>query len=175
MQYVRARPGHAVKDEKAQRAAWDIDAVAHGIGAEQAGILLGAKDVDECRGRHRIDVLGEQRKAARFQSWCDALVHGAEPGDRSKQAERATARRDKQSRVSCRDLADVVARDVGNDEYPGLRCIVERRGDAGGGRARRQMAQTADRLGAAPSLLGIGDAIGQGRRSHHQPMRRLRH
>ena len=89
-------------------------------------ILLGAENVDEGRRRHRVDVLGEQREAARLESRGDALVHGAQPGDRGEQAERAAAGRDKQRRISRRDLPDVVARNVGDDEYPGLRGIVER-------------------------------------------------
>src|SRR5215813_4738703 len=49
VEYIRTRPGNPVENEQAQRAAWDVDPVAHGVGAEQAGILLSAKDVDERR------------------------------------------------------------------------------------------------------------------------------
>ena len=119
-------------------------------------------------------MLGEQQQAARLEGRGDALMHGAQPRDRGEQAERAAARRDEQRRISRRDLPDVVARDVGNHEDPGLRRIVERRGDARGGRARRQMPQTGAGLGAAPGQLRIGRAVGQGRRGDDEAVRRLR-
>ena len=50
MQDVGARPWNPVEDEQAQRTARDIDAVAHCVGAEQAGILFGAKNVDQGGG-----------------------------------------------------------------------------------------------------------------------------
>jgi hypothetical protein len=57
VQDVGARPGHAVEDDEAQRAAGHVDAVAHRVGAEQAGILLGAEDVDQRAGVERVDML----------------------------------------------------------------------------------------------------------------------
>src|SRR6266403_6299541 len=61
MQDVRTRPRHAVEDDEPERAAGHVDAIADGIGAEEAGIFLGAKDVDQRRGIHAVDMLGEQR------------------------------------------------------------------------------------------------------------------
>ncbi len=161
VQDVRARPRHAVEDQKAQRAARDVDAVADRVGAEQARILLGAEDVDKCRGRHRLDMLGQQQQAARFEHRGDALVHRPQPGDRGEQSERPAARRREQCRIGRGDLADVVARDVGDDKDAGLRRIIEGRGDTCRGRAGRQMAQTGRGLGAAPGEVGVGVAIGQ--------------
>ena len=79
VQDVGARPRHPVEHDQAQRAARHVDPVAHRVGAEQAGILLGAEDVDQRRGRHRVDMLGQQQQAARFERRGDPLVHGAQP------------------------------------------------------------------------------------------------
>src|SRR6266566_2598106 len=57
VQDIRTRPRHTVEDDEPERAARHVDAVAHRIGAEQAGIFLGAKDVDQRRGIHAVDML----------------------------------------------------------------------------------------------------------------------
>jgi hypothetical protein len=58
VQHVRTRPGHAVEDQQAQGPARHVHAVADGVGAQQAGVLLGPEDVDQRPGLQRIDVLG---------------------------------------------------------------------------------------------------------------------
>ncbi len=63
VQDVGPRPGHAVEDDEPQRAARHVDAVAHRIGAEQAGVLLGAEDVDQRRGLHAHRHAGPERNA----------------------------------------------------------------------------------------------------------------
>src|SRR6185312_7767187 len=67
VQDVGSRPGHAVEDDEAERATGHVDAVAHRIGAEQAGILLGPEDVDERRGLERVDMLCQERDAGALQ------------------------------------------------------------------------------------------------------------
>jgi len=74
-------------------------------------------------------MLGEQQQAARFERRGDALVYGAQPGDRGKQSERPAARSSEQCRIGRRNLADIIARDVDDDKDAGLRRIIERRGD----------------------------------------------
>ena len=63
VQEVGPRPGHAVEHQQAQRAARHVDPVAHRVGAQQAGVLLGAEDVDQGADLQRIDVLGVERQA----------------------------------------------------------------------------------------------------------------
>ena len=58
---------------------------------EAAGVLLGAKDVDQGAGVHHVDMLGEQLDAGVGQRFGDALVHGAQTLDRREQAEPAAA------------------------------------------------------------------------------------
>ncbi len=105
-------------------------------------------------------MLGKKRQAARLEGGGDALVHCAQPCNRGEQTECSATRRREQRRVGRRDLSDVVAGNIGNHEDPGLRRIIERRGDPGGGRARWQVPQTGAGLGAAPRQLGIGRIIG---------------
>ena len=105
-------------------------------------------------------MLGEKHQAARLEGRGNALVHGAQPCNRCKEAECSAARRDEQRRVSRRQLPDVVTWNIGNHEDPGLRRIIEWRSDLRGGRARRQVPQTGAGLGAAPRLFGIGCIIG---------------
>ena len=89
VQDVGARPRHPVEDDQPQRAARHVDPVAHRVGAEQAGILLGAEDVDQRRGRHRVDMLGEQQQALALRAPGRCAVHRAQPADRGEEAERA--------------------------------------------------------------------------------------
>ena len=70
---------------------------------------------------------------------------------------------------------EIVARDVGDDEDAGLRRVVERRGDARGARAVRQVAQPGRRFRRLPGEVGLALAVGQGRRGHDDAVRRLRH
>ena len=72
----RARPG-------------DVDAVAHGVGAEKAGVGLGAEDVDEGRVVHGVDVLAEEEQAGVFEGAGDAAVDVLEAADSGEEAERA--------------------------------------------------------------------------------------
>ena len=85
-------------------------------------------------------------------------------------------RRHKQRRVSRRDLPDIVARDVGDDEDAGLRRIVERRGDARGasGSPADAAARSPPRR-ARQASVRVGLAVGQGRRGDDEAVRRLRH
>ena len=80
-------------------------------------------------------MLGEQQQASRFERRGDALVHRPQPGDRGEEAERPAAHRGEQCGIRCRDLTDIVARDVGDNKDAGLRRVVERRGDARSNRA----------------------------------------
>ncbi len=57
-------------------------------------------------------------------------MHRAQPRDRGEEAERPAAGGDKEGGIGRRDLADIVARDVGDDEDARLRRIIEGRGDA---------------------------------------------
>ena len=105
----------------------------------------------------------------------DPLMHRAQPCDRGEEAERTALGCDHQCRKRRRDLADIVARDIGDDHDAGLRGVVERRGDARCRRAFRQVAQPGRGLGGAPGEFRVGFAVGQRRRSHHDAVRRLRH
>jgi len=80
-------------------------------------------------------VLSKEQQAARFEYRSNAVVHRTQPGDRGEQSERAAARRCEQCRISGRDLTDIVSRDVDDDKNAGLVRIIERRGDACGGRS----------------------------------------
>ena len=82
-------------------------------------------------------MLGQQQQPVALQHRRDALVDRLEPGDRGEQAERAALRRLHQRRETGGDLADIVARDVVDDEDARLRGVIERRGDADRARARR--------------------------------------
>src|SRR5580704_1251756 len=50
------RPRHLVEHGEPEAAAWHVDAVAQGIGAEQAGIFFTAEKVDEGAGLESVDV-----------------------------------------------------------------------------------------------------------------------
>ena len=73
-------------------------------------------------------------------------------------------RSDEQGRIGRGHLPDVVAGDIRDNKNPRLPRIIERRGDAGCGRARRQVAEAGAGFGATPGLVGVGGAVGQGRR-----------
>src|SRR5229473_2340676 len=87
VQDVRTRPRHTVEDDEPERAAGHVDAIADGIGAEEAGIFLGAKDVDQRRGIHAVDMLGEQRQTLDLERGGDALMHRLQARDRGEEAE----------------------------------------------------------------------------------------
>ena len=175
VQDIRARPRHPVEHDEAQGAPGHIDPVAHRIAAEEARILLGAEDVYEGPGRHRVDMLGEQEEALRLEHRGDPLMHRAQPRDRGEKAERTALGGDHQGREGGRDLPQIVARNIGDDQDAGLRRIVEGRGNPRRARAVLKMAQTGRGLGGAPGELRVGLAVGQGRRGHHDAMRRLGH
>ncbi len=87
MQNIRARPRHFLEHHQPQRAARHIDAVAHRIRAEQATILLGAKNIDQRGVAHRIDVLCVKRDIPRLQFRRDPGMHRAQPVDRGEQSQ----------------------------------------------------------------------------------------
>ena len=62
---VGCAPRHPVEHDEAQGIARHIDAVAHRVGAEQAGIAFGAEHVDQGAGIDRIDMLGIEGQAPR--------------------------------------------------------------------------------------------------------------
>jgi hypothetical protein len=74
VKYIRARPRHAVKHDQPQRAAGDINTITDRVGAEEAGIFLGPKYIDEGRGRHRFDMLGKKQNTTCFERRGDALM-----------------------------------------------------------------------------------------------------
>ena len=89
VQQGRPRPRHPVEDDQPQRAAGHVDAVAHRVGAEQAGVLLGAEDVDQRADVERIDVLRQQRLMPASLERPRRSPRGrAQPADRGEQAER---------------------------------------------------------------------------------------
>ena len=81
VQDIGPGPGHALEGEQAQAVARNVDPVADGIGAEQAGVGLVPEDVDQCAGVHGVDVLGEQRQAALLQWRADAVVDPTQAAD----------------------------------------------------------------------------------------------
>ena len=91
VQNIRARPRHAVKHDQPQRAAGHIDTIADRIRAEEAGIFLGAKYLDQGRGRHRLDMLGKKQNTAGLERRSDALVDRPQTRDRGEKTERAAA------------------------------------------------------------------------------------
>ena len=118
-------------------------------------------------------MLGEEQGGRRLQGRGDAVVHLAQPGDRGEKAECAAPGRLDQRREPGGDLAEIVARDVGDDEDAGLFRVVEGRGDARAARAFRQVAQPSRRLGRDPGEGRVGLAVGQCRRGHDDAVRRL--
>jgi len=63
VQDIGPGPRNAVEDQKAQGAAGDIDPVAHRVGAQEAGVLLGPEDVDQGSDVQRFDMLGVEGEA----------------------------------------------------------------------------------------------------------------
>ena len=55
-----------------KRAARHVHAVAQGVGAQQAGILLGAEQIDQRAGVQPVDMLGIEREAGLRQRLGDA-------------------------------------------------------------------------------------------------------
>src|SRR6185369_5136715 len=84
VQDIGARPGHAVEHDQPQGAAWYVDAISDGIGAEQAGIFLGAENVDQGGGVHAVDVLRVERDTRFFQRLGDATLHVAQAANGGK-------------------------------------------------------------------------------------------
>ena len=139
MQDVGTGPRHPVEDDEPQGFARYVDAVADGVGAEQAGVFLGAEYVHQRRRVQLVDMLGVERDAGLVQRRRDPPVHGAEPRDRGEQAEPAAARGGEQHAVGRRHHVGVVPRDIGEDEDAGLAPVIERRGDPGAHRLARQV------------------------------------
>ena len=163
VQDVRPGPGHAFEHHQAQGAAGDVDAVAHGVGAEQAAFLLGAEDVDQGGVVHDIDVLGQQRDAGFLQRGGDLLVHRAQAGDGGEQAEGAAARGHEQGAVGGGQGGDLAGVDVGDDEGAGLGGVVEGRGDGDTDGRAGQVGGADAGLGIGPGGLDIGGAgVAQG-------------
>src|SRR6185503_20789380 len=52
----RLRPGNLVEHHKPERAPRYIDAIAQGIGAQQAGVFLGTEQIDQRTGVELVDV-----------------------------------------------------------------------------------------------------------------------
>ncbi len=135
VQDVGARPGRALEHHQAQGVAGHVDAVAHGVGAEQAAFLLGAEDVDQRGIAHRVDVLGIERAVPpASRSGAMRVMHRAEPGDRGEQAQRPAAGGQEQGLIGAGQLIEIAGGQIGDDEGPGLRRVIERRGDRGADR-----------------------------------------
>ncbi len=184
MQNVRAGPGHAVEHDQTQRAAGDVDAVADRIGAEQAGILFRAKDVDQGRCRHRLHMLGEEQEAPRFKGRGNALMHQAQPGDRGETSPSApppaAPTNSDAAWVTCETCwpmssrgTSVTTRTHGRSR-PGGQERLETRCAQRAARTLRQVPQSGCGLGSAPGEFRVGGAVGQRRRGDDQPVRQAR-
>ena len=173
MQYVRARPGDAVEDQEAQRAAGHIDPVADGVGAEQAGVLLGAEDVHQRTGFQRIDVLGVERQTFVGQGRGKPLIDRPEAPDGGEQAERPAAGGQEQLAHRRRHLTGVVTADIGDHDRPGVQLIVERRGQPQRLRPVREPRRTGAHLGQGEGVVERG--VSQGGAGHQHPVRRGEH
>ncbi len=102
MQDVGPSQGTRFADNEAQRTARHVDAVAHRIGAEQAGMLVLAEDVDQGSGVERVSMLGIERQARFLQRRGDAGMDLSQPPDRGEEAERAAARRLEEAQIGRR-------------------------------------------------------------------------
>src|SRR3546814_2127871 len=71
----RPRPGHAVEDDQSQARPRHVDAVAYRVGAEQAGVALGAEDVDQGGEVEAVDMLRIERQPRLVERRGDAAVH----------------------------------------------------------------------------------------------------
>ena len=63
------RPRHPVEHHQAERASGHVDAVAHRIGAQEAGILLGAENIDQGGGVDTVHMLGIEGNARRLRDF----------------------------------------------------------------------------------------------------------
>ena len=146
MQDVRAGPRHSVEDDQPQAPPRHVDPVPQRVGAEQAGVGLGAEDIDQRRGVEGVHMLGPERDAGLVQRACDPLVDRAQPRDRGKQAERSAAGRGEERAIGRCHPVGRVPRHVGDHKHAGLRAVVEGGGESGPDRRRLQMAPARRRL-----------------------------
>ena len=173
MQNVGPGPGHPVEGQQSQRPAGDVDPVAHRVGAEQAGILLGPEDVDQRSHLQRIDMLGVEGQALVGQGPGDPLMHRLEPPDGGEQPQAPAAGGQEQLPHRRPDLPRVVLGHVGDHQRQGVGGIVEWRGQLQRlgpfGQARRPGAH----LGHRERIDRTG--VGQGGAGHQNPVGRGDH
>ena len=162
MQDVGPWPRHAVEDQQAQGPARHVHAIADGVGAEQAGILLGPEDVHERADLQRIDVLGVEGQALVGQGGCDAFVHRAQAPDGGEEAQAPAAGRQEELAHGRGHLARIFAAHIGDDDGPGVGGVVEGRGELQRlgpvGQARRARAHLGEREGIVQRRVSQGGA-----------------
>ena len=173
MQDVGTGPRHPVEDDEPEGFSRHVDAVADGVGAEQAGVFLGAEYVHQRRRVQLVDMLGVERDTGLLQRRRDPLMHGAEPRDRGEQAEPAATRGGEQDAVGRRHLVGVIAGDIGDDEDAGLARVIERRGNPGAHRPAGQVQRPGSDLRRPPVGLVIAGAVAQTGRGDDDAMGRL--
>ena len=119
VQQIGPRPWHPVEDDEAQGTAGNIDAIAHGIGAEQAGVLFGAEDVHEGSGIHGVDVLRIERQPRLLEGKGDALVDAFQAPDGREDPEAASPGGREEIAEGDADPHLVLARYVRDHDHPG--------------------------------------------------------
>ena len=87
----RPRPGHPIKDDQAQRPPGNVDAIAHGVGAQQAKILFGSEDIDQRGDIHAVDMLRHQADVMVVERRHDAAMDRAQALDGGEQAQPTAA------------------------------------------------------------------------------------
>ncbi len=175
MHDVGTGPRDPVENDQSQRPARHVDAVPDRVGAEQAGIFLGSKHVDQGPGIERVHVLGEKAHPCRIEWPRDPIVDGTKPVDRGKQAEPAATGGEKQLAVGRRHLVRVVAVDVVHHQHPGLAGIVERRRHRREHRRRPEMPRAGPDLGGGPVDIVVAGPVAKGCRGDQNAMGRFRH
>jgi hypothetical protein len=144
----RVWPGHTIKHDQAQTIGTSSS---HRIGAEQAGIFLRTKNINQRRGVERIDMLGPELDVGRFKRRRDTAMDGAQPLDRGEQAERAAPRSQEQLAIGGGNLIELGA----SRRSPRTRESVadsEQRRHLGAHGGRIECARA---LAAPPSHVGI--------------------
>ena len=90
---------------------------------------LGPEDIHKGRDVIAIDMLGEKRNVRAIHRRRQPLVHGAQAGNGGEKPQGAARRCQEQGAIGGCQAVGVAAIDIGDHENPGLRRIVEGRGD----------------------------------------------
>ncbi len=120
-------------------------------------------------------MLGQQRQAGLVERGGDALLHLFQAADRGEQAQGPAAGGQEQLAISARHLVEIVLAHVAHHQNPGVRGIIEGRGQGGADRRAVEIVGAAAPLGHRPVGVGIARAVEQGGRGHHHAVGRLQH